>query len=208
LIASISLIIAIIAIYFAKKADRKAGRANEIANNHRIDDSMPDITIKSIKARISLFSKLLYILKISSVDRNLNNLAGFVLNGMHKIDGNKLIQKIKLNFIIHNSSSNSGNILLDINDIGEQELNICGMTTSEEITFEKEIDVFSIEIANEVINGAKKILFRLRSSGVDKCSYDEIEGSFQIPYDIDHNSNKYFEISDYEAKKKDRVYGY
>jgi hypothetical protein len=201
LISFFSLIIAIIALIYAKWA-------NGIANKQRIDNLMPDIAITVISAKISLFSKSFPHMQITSICKDSDNSTNYILQNAtneKRIQKNELIQKVKIEFIMENNSPNNATVSIKINKIGKKDVfNIGGLKESK-VIFEKELEVPDIKMAKKTIEGAQKLFFKLIYNGIEKKSYDIIKGSFIIPYRENYISSDCLTISEFNSEKK-RIY--
>ena len=201
LIAFISLVVAIIAMVYAKRADNKS---NEIANKQRIDGLMPDVIITGIEAKTSLFSIRFPLMHINSVSTRTNDLDYFILNDTSKIYKNQLVRRTKIIFYIKNSSSNSATILLKVT--GEEEKNVV-LSGSDELMIPliNENIVATLSEAKKIIDGKQEASYELKYKGLGTNSYDEIKGNFIIPYLKDFTQYECIKISEYNSQKK-RVY--
>ena len=201
LITFLSLIIAIIALIYAKRADKIA---NEIANKQRIDSLMPDIVISDINAKTILRTTHFPLLQINSVKIQQDNSSSFILNNSSVIQHDELIQTIKVEIELKNSSSNSAIVLIRLLQFEEKKIDITGLDTVK-LVFEKEDNISDISTIQEILRGEYPCSFMLSYNGLGTESYDEINGIFQIPYQENQLVSDCIKISKYESKKN-RIY--
>jgi hypothetical protein len=201
IVVLLSSIVAVIALFFAVKANKKA---NEIANKQRIDSLIPDVLIACIKARITLVTSKFEFIRINTIALYNHDPSLFLLNGKSEIRQDELFQKARVEMEIKNSSSKSARVIISVTGIDEKEIDLCGLGC-ENVILENESTVSSLLYAQSIIHGQQNYSFQIQYYGLGTDSYDRITGDFSIPYQENRASESCIKISDYNHHKE-RIY--